>query len=209
MFTPKRIKPSLSPDWEVKNKGKQCQFHFPGTAEPTVCIPGCPADETILPLAALPRHLQTRTSRAPPRLPPPHPPEEAPLGHGKHRCSPERRQGCGPRCPVPWSTPGPASGTSPAAPPPPPPSPPRRLGWTRLGSAPLGWTRALQRAPHAREWEDALPGPGRRERDDITAPCARRGGGALGRRRHHLDATSKMAAGGGAGLLVCGEGRIT
>lgn len=99
MFTPKRIKPSLAPEWEVENKGKHGQFHFPGTAEPTVCTSGCLAAEPIL---LPPRSLGT-CKPAPPvpprvrlRLIPRrrHPWAPGTGGcRGNQRCSPERRRG--------------------------------------------------------------------------------------------------------------------
>lgn len=114
---------------------------------------------------ALPRPLGTANPGLP-RLTPPRA-RRAPALRGTQCCSPKRRRDAGPRkaAVLPgtleyswasfWYFPC-SSAAAISAPPP------------RPG-------RALPPAPHAREWQDALPGSGRRERDDVTAPCAASG----------------------------------
>lgn len=178
---------SLSPGREAENKGTHCQFHFPGTAEPTICTAGCPADQAILPLAALPRHPPTRISRASRGRLRPVPRRRHPRALPR-KAALQPRAAPGLRAPVPgtleyswasfWYFPC-SSAAAAAISAPPPRLRSASLGWARLRSASLGSARALRRAPHAREWEDALPGSGRRKRDDVIAPCARRGGRSL------------------------------
>lgn len=167
MFTAERAKPGPEPTWK-RRASEALPVSVPRHSRArcghgsTSCTRGRSA--------ALPRYPQTRTSRLTPGTP---------RSRGKRRCSPERRRSCRPAgarylgvllgqllvLPLQLRR--------------------RRhlrpAGWAALDSAGLGWTRlgrtrALPPAPHAREWQDALPGSGRRERGDVTAPCARRQG---------------------------------
>lgn len=178
MFTPWRIKASR-PAGKRRTREHTASFTSLAQLSPLSALQDV---QHTRPFCSWPRSLGTRKPASPA------PPEAASASsprrhHGKQRCSPERRQGCGPRCPVPWSTPGPASGTSPAAPPPPPPSPPRRLGCTRLRSAGLGSAR-LHSAPLGRSGGPRTPANGKTHfrvqggGNAMTYPRRARGGGA-------------------------------